>query len=137
MFTQIKTSKANKIIVTDLSRRFNLGAENVIARIAFAYSLSSGRKLKLSDISDSQGKEYSKNVLFGNNYPFYIALLCTHYGIYKTDKDIPKYIKLHLDDGLQLLNNELNDNPNLNGMDYLIDKIDAGLKTIDYSNAKR
>ena len=137
MFTQIKTSKANKIIVTDLSRRFNLGAENVIARIAFAYSLSSGRKLKLSDIADSQGKEYSKNVLFGNNYPFYIALLCTHYGIYKTDKDIPKYIKLHLDDGLQLLNNELNDNPNLNGMDYLIDKIDAGLKTIDYSNAKR
>ncbi len=131
MFTQIKTSKANKIIVTDLSRRFNLGAENVIARIAFAYSLSSGRKLKLSDIADSQGKEYSKNVLFGNNYPFYIALLCTHYGIYKTDKDIPKYIKLHLDDGLQLLNNELNDNPNLNGMDYLIDKIDAGLKTID------
>ena len=131
MFTQIKTSKANKIIVTDLSRRFNLGAENVIARIAFAYSLSSGRKLKLSDIADSQGKEYSKNVLFGNNYPSYIALLCTHYGIYKTDKDIPKYIKLHLDDGLQLLNNELNDNPNLNGMDYLIDKIDAGLKTID------
>ena len=131
MFTQIKTSKANKIIVTELSRRFNLGAENVIARIAFAYSLSSGRKLKLSDIADSQGKEYSKNVLFGNNYPFYIALLCTHYGIYKTDKDIPKYIKLHLDDGLQLLNNELNDNPNLNGMDYLIDKIDAGLKTID------
>jgi DNA sulfur modification protein DndE len=131
MFTQIKTSKANKIIVTDLSRRFNLGAENVIARIAFAYSLSSGRKLKLSDIADSQGKEYSKNVLFGNNYPFYIALLCTHYGIYKTDKDIPKYIKLHLDDGLQLLNNELNDNPNLNGLDYLIDKIDAGLKTID------
>ena len=131
MFTQIKTSKANKIIVTDLSRRFNLGAENVIARIAFAYSLSSGRKLKLSDIADSQGKEYSKNVLFGNNYPFYIALLCTHYGIYKTDKDIPKYIKLHLDDGLQLLNNELNNNPNLNGMDYLIDKIDAGLKTID------
>ena len=130
MFTQIKTSKANKVIVTDLSRRFNLGAENVIARIAFAYSLATGRKLNLSDIADSQGKEYSKNVLFGNNYPFYIALLCTHYGIYKTDKDIPKYIKLHLDDGLQLLNKELNDNPDLNGMDYLIDKIDAGLKTI-------
>ena len=130
MFTQIKTSKANKIIVTDLSRRFNLGAENVIARIAFAYSLSIGRRLNLSDISDSQGKEYSKNVLFGSNYPFYLALLCTHYGLYKTDKDIPKYIKMHLDDGLQLMNAELNDNPNLNGMDYLIDKIDAGLKKI-------
>lgn len=130
MFAQIKTSRANKLIVTDLSRRFNLGAENVIARIAFAYSLSTGRKLHLSDIADSQGKEYSKSVLFGNNYPFYIALLCTHYGLYKTDKDIPKYIKMHLDDGLQLMNTELNDNPNLNGMEYLIDKIDAGLKTI-------
>ena len=130
MFTQIKTSKANKLVVTDLSRRFNLGAENVIARIAFAYSLSTGRRLNLSDISDSQGKEYSKNVLFGSNYPFYLALLCTHYNLYKTDKDIPKYIKMHLDDGLQLMNAELNDNPNLNGMDYLIDKIDAGLKKI-------
>ena len=36
MFTQIKTSKANKMIVTDLSRKFNLGAENTIARIAIA-----------------------------------------------------------------------------------------------------
>ena len=43
MFTQIKTSKANKLVVTDLSRKFNLGAENIIARIAFAYSLSKGR----------------------------------------------------------------------------------------------
>ncbi len=130
MFNQIKTSKANKLIVTDLSRRFNLGAENVIARIAFTYSLASGRKMCLSDISDSQGKEYSKNVLFGCNYPFYLALLCTHYNLYKTDKDIPKYIKMHLDDGLQLLNGELNENPNLNGLDYLIDKIDSGLKKI-------
>ncbi len=127
MFTQIKTSRENKLIVTDLSRKFNLGAENVVARIAFVYSLSKGRKMVLSEIADSQGKEYSKNVLFGANYPFYLALLCVHYGIYKTDKDIPKYIKMHIDDGLQLLNCELRDNPNLNGMDYLIDKIDAGL----------
>ena len=130
MFTQIKTSRENKLIVTDLSRKFNLGAENVVARIAFVYSLSKGRKMVLSEIADSQGKEYSKNVLFGANYPFYLALLCVHYGIYKTDKDIPKYIKMHIDDGLQLLNSELRDNPNLNGMDYLIDKIDAGLTAI-------
>ena len=127
MFTQIKTSKANKLVVTDLSRKFNLGAENIIARIAFAYSLSKGRRMNLAEISDSQGKEYSRNVLFGSNYPFYIALIATHYKIYKTDKDIPKYIKMHLDDGLQLMNSELKDNPNLNGFDYLIDKIEQGL----------
>lgn len=127
MFTSIKTSRSNKYIVTDLSRKFNLGAENIIARIALTYSLSKDRLLSLTDISDSQGKEYSKNVLFGSNLPYYVGLICVKYGLYKTDKDIPKYIKMHIDDGLQLLNNELRDNPNLNGYDYLIDKIETGL----------
>lgn len=39
MFTQIKTSTQNKDAVTFLTRKFGLGAENVIARIAIAYSL--------------------------------------------------------------------------------------------------
>lgn len=130
MFTSIKTSRSNKYIVTDLSRKFNLGAENIIARIALTYSLSKDRILSLTDISDSQGKEYSKNVLFGSNLPYYVGLVCVKYGLYKTDKDIPKYIKMHIDDGLQLLNNELRDNPNLNGYDYLIDKITNGLEDI-------
>lgn len=130
MFTSIKTSRANKYIVTDLSRKFNLGAENIIARIALTYSLSKGHLLSLTDISDSQGKEYSKNVLFGSNLPYYVGLICVKYGLYKTDKDIPKYIKMHIDDGLQLMNKELRDNPNLNGYDYLIDKITKGLEDI-------
>ena len=130
MFTSIKTSKVNRDIVTDLSRKFNLGAENIIARIALTYSLSQDRKLSLADIADSQGKEYSKNVLFGSNLPYYIGLICVKYSIYKTDKDIPKYIKLHIDDGLQLMNKELCDNPNLNGYDYLIDKITNGVDDI-------
>lgn len=130
MFTQIKTSRENKLIVTDLSRKFNLGAENVIARIALVYSLSLGHKFKITDILDSQGKEYSKSVLFGSNSPFYIGLICVHYGVYKTDKDIPKYIKMHIDDGLRIMNDELKDNPNLSGYDYLIDKIEIGLGTI-------
>ena len=130
MFTSIKTSRSNKYIVTDLSRKFNLGAENIIARIALTYSLSKDRILSLTDISDSQGKEYSKNVLFGSNLPYYVGLVCVKYGLYKTDKDIPKYIKMHIDDGLQLMNNELRDNPNLNGYEYLIDKITNGLEDI-------
>ncbi len=130
MFTSIKTSRANRDIVTDLSRKFNLGAENVIARIALAYSLSQDYKLSLSDIADSQGKEYSKNVLFGSNMPYYVGLICVKYDLYKSDKDIPKYIKLHIDDGLRLMNKELRDNPNLNGYDYLIDKITNGLEDI-------
>lgn len=130
MFNSIKTSRANKLVVTELSRKFNLGAENVIARIALAYSLAQDRQLSLSDIADSQGKEYSKNVLFGSNLPYYIGLICVKYGLNKTDKDIPKYVKLHIDDGLQLMNKELRNNPNLNGYDYLIDKIETGLNAL-------
>lgn len=65
MFNSIKTSRANKLVVTELSRKFNLGAENVIARIALAYSLAQDRQLSLSDIADSQGKEYSKMCYLG------------------------------------------------------------------------
>lgn len=131
MFTHIKTSKVNKVLVAELTRKLNLGTENIIARIAFAYSISKDRKLNILDIKDSGGKEYSRSVLFGNNYPFYRALLCTHYSIYKTEKDIPKYFKLHIDDGLELIAKELEDNPNLNGFDYLIDKIEIGLNEIN------
>lgn len=130
MFSQIKTSKSNKILVTELTHKLNLGAENIIARIAFSYSLAKSEKLNISTLKDSQGKEYSKNVLFGNMDPYYIGLICTKYGIYKTDKDIPKYIKLHLDDGLELIAKEVKNNPNRSGFDFIIEKIDIGLKEI-------
>ena len=127
MFTHIKTSKENRELVSRLTRKLNLGTENIIARIAYTYSLSQERILDLSEIKNSQGKEYSKAVLFGNSLPYYISLACVHYGLYKTDKDIPKYIKMHIDDGLELINKELEENPNLDGFDYVIDKIEKCL----------
>ena len=130
MFTHIKTAKENKELVSKLTRKLNLGTENIIARIAFTYSLSQNRFINLSDIKNSQGKEYSKSVLFGNNLIYYISLVCVHYGLYITDKDIPKYIKMHIDDGLELINKELQENPNLDGFDYIIDKIEKGLNEI-------
>lgn len=130
MFTHIKTSKENRILVAELTRKLNLGTENIVARIAFTYSLSKDRRFNILEIKDSGGKEYSKNVLFGNYYSYYRALLCSHYGLYKTDKDLAKYFKMHIDDGLELIAKELEDNPNLNGFDYLIDKIEIGLGEI-------
>ena len=128
MFTSIRTSFENKIIVTDLTKKLNLGPENVIARLAFAFSISSNIKFNLSDVQDSKGKEYSKSVLFGNNSLYYISMICIRYNVYKTDKDIPKYIKIHIDHGLGIINNELKASPNLSGFDFLVDKIDSGIK---------
>lgn len=128
MFTHIKTSAENKQIVTELTRKWGLGPENIIARIALSYSLSKNKRFELTEIKDSKGKEYSNSVLFGNNLPFYIALISTHYKIYKTDKDIPKYIKMHIDHGLELINQEFKKSPSLTGFDFLVNKIDSGLK---------
>lgn len=130
MFTQIKTSRANKEIVTQLTRRLGLGTENVVARIAFNYSLSKDRKLNLTEIADSTGKEYSKAVLFGDYDDIYIGLLCVHYGIYKTDKDISRYIKMHVDDGLTMLFEEISNLSNMDGFDFLVEKIEVGLSEI-------
>lgn len=127
MFTQIKTSKENKEVVALLTRKLGLGTENVIARMAFTYSLSQDKKLDLNNIKDAGGKEYSKSVLFGEYYDMYLGLLCVHYGLYKTDKDIGKYIKMHVDEGLHLLNNEVNERSNIDGFDFLTEKINLGL----------
>jgi hypothetical protein len=50
MFTQINTSKENKEIVSLLTRKLNLGTENIVARIAYTYSLSQDKKLDLNKI---------------------------------------------------------------------------------------
>src|SRR5690554_3235810 len=120
-FSHIKTSSKNKDIVVELTRKFNLGVENIIARIAIGYSLQTGLKFEPTDVKDSGGKEYSKNVLFGNYFPIYLTIVCTHYGINESNKDIPRYFKMHLDHGLQLINDDINNNPNLIGYDYLFD----------------
>lgn len=130
MFNQISTSKKNKEIVTLLTRKLNLGTENIIARIAYSYSLSQNKVLDLNQIKDSQGKSYSKSVLFGDFFDIYIGLICVKYNLYKTDKDLPRYIKMHIDDGLELLNEEINNQSNLDGFDFITDKIQSSLTTI-------
>lgn len=106
MFTHIRTSKANKELVTQLTRKHNLGAENVIARIAIAYSLEHGEKMDLLDINDSGGKEYSKAVLLGDKEDIYVGMICSLYGLHRSNQDLGKYVKLHLDEGLQSLKEE-------------------------------
>jgi len=127
MFTNIKTSKSNKDIVTNLTQKLNLGAENIIARLAFSYSLSRGRLLDLSQIKDSAGKEYNSKVLFGNYMDTYIALICVHYRLHKSDKDISKYVKLHIDDGLELINKEIINKDSVTGLEFLMNEVEKGL----------
>jgi DNA sulfur modification protein DndE len=118
MFSHIKTSKENKEVITKLTNKLNLGAENVIARIALAYSLEQDDKLDLKDLKDSGGKEYSKSVLFGEHDLVYIGMICSKYSLHNSNKDIQKYLKLHLDEGIKILNNQMN-SVNLDFVEFL------------------
>ncbi len=127
MFSNIKTSKSNKELVTNLTNKLNLGPENVIARLALSISIAKDRKLDLSEIQDSGGKEYSSKILLGSYIDIYISILCTHYNIHKTDKDIPRYLKMHLDDGLVLINLEVANKGSITGTDFLINQVEKSL----------
>lgn len=122
----IKTSLSNKEVVTNLTAKLNLGAENVIARIALSLSLSKMKKFNISDVKDSKGKEYTKNIFFGDYYFIYVSLVCQLYQINRLDPSIPKLIKIHLDDGLEILDKEFSDSNN-KGIDYLLTSLPTGL----------
>ena len=123
MITHIRTSKINKEKVSLLTRRLSLGAENTIARMALSFSLSKERIMDLGEIQDAGGKEYAKSVLFGNHYEFYTGMVSVHYGIHSSSPDLGKYIKMHIDDGLELLDQELQSRNNVDAFDFISEKI--------------
>jgi DNA sulfur modification protein DndE len=114
----VRTSKENREIVANLTRKLNLGSENHIARIAFAHSISK-TKLDLLEIKNSSGKEYSKSVFFGDNFELYAGLVSVKYNLHSSDKDISRYIKMHVDDGLNKLNEIFQEKKGLELMDFI------------------
>ena len=128
MLKSIKTSEYNRTVVAELTSKLNMGPENIIARIALAYSIAQGRRLDISKMADSKGKEYSSKVLFGENQEIYTAVICQLYDINYANLDVPKYIKMHIDDGLELIQKMLINNPNLLVFDFVLDQIDIGIR---------
>lgn len=130
MQINIKTSEKNQEVVRKLTTKLPHGTkENVIARLALGYSIQTGKHFIANDGSeyDSKGKEYKDHILFDAKYrDFYIALICQHYGIYKTNDNIPKYIKLHIDHGLELMDGIFQDNYNYTFFDFLAEHIEKG-----------
>ena len=130
----VKISEANKEVVQKLTSRFGVKMdENIVARLAITYSISKRKKLSLDEMKDSKGKEYKESTLFGNKAKFYIALFSQNYQLYKTHSDIPKLIKLHLDDGLELMNNFFENNSTYSIYDFLIEHVDKGLESLESS----
>ncbi len=131
----IKTSGANKEVVSNLTSKLNFGTENIISRIAFSYSIAQNIQLDLKkDYVDAKGKEYKDDVLFGRYKDFYVALVCQHYSLHKTEPEIGKYIKMHIDDGLYRIDKIFLDNPNYNTFDFLSAEVEKGIEALESSD---
>ena len=128
----IKTSLANKEVVSQLTNKLSFGAENLISRIAFSYSISQKITLDLDDdYDDAKGKEYKDDVLFGRYKDFYVALICQHYGIHKTDQNVGRFIKIHIDDGLRRIHKIFEDNPHYTAFDFLSAELEKGIESLE------
>ena len=99
----IHTAESFKIPIASQSKSWNLGAENVIARLAFAASLESAEPIQLNELLDSKGKEYNSKVLFGTLKATYESMLCMREGITATHPEFKKYVKAHVDRGLGMI----------------------------------
>ncbi len=90
--------------------------------------------MQLNKLEDSKGKDYKDVNILGEQYrSYYIALICQHYSLYRTDPDIGKYFKLHIDHGLRLLDMLFQSNPNYTFMDFLIENLERGIETLEDS----
>lgn len=135
MQINIKTSAANQTIVSNLTQKLPGGAkENIIARVALGHSLASGKRFQQNEFSsyDSQGKEYKEHILFdAANRDFYVALICQAYGINKNSELIPKYVKLHIDHGLEQINYLFENRPQYTFFDFLVEHLGKGIDAIE------
>lgn len=135
MEINIKTSEANQKVVTILTHSLpGVPPENTIARIALGYSLSRMQKFEQDDLSkyDARGKEYKDSTLFPTQErDYYIALICQLYQIDKDNPLLPKYVKRHIDDGLERINNLLTNNPQYTIMDFLFDTLEQGIDALN------
>ena len=126
-FTHIRTSEKNHAKVVELTRKFGFGAENVAARVALATSLASGKRMDLSEIQNSAGKQYRTTVLFGKHTETYVSMVAVKYDLHRTNKDVPRLIKMHIDDGIELLFDKQLERHSGDMSETLISAIEIGL----------
>lgn len=113
---RIKISKQNDEIIDRLKSLYKFESEGIVPRIAFAYSMQSNKKfdLNIDSVISSDGRDFRDDKgLFGtllegrSNFPIYKAILDEHYQKSLYEEEFSKLFKLHLDHGLNKLDQEL------------------------------
>lgn len=139
MAFRFRTSKKHQDEIRDLTKLFNFRHEGIISTIAIGLSLQTNHRFELSDFSnaDVSGKDIRDEVLFGriegkSTYNVYQALFEQHYKRNLSEEDFGKFVKLHLEHGIEILADQLlhkNYGKNIQ-FDYLVNLIKRGTELI-------
>jgi DNA sulfur modification protein DndE len=114
---RIKISKENDDILYKIKTLYNFKNDGIVPRIAFSYSIMSGKTfdINVDTTPSSDGKEFRDDrALFGtivndsSNLIIYKASLDQHYSKNTFDDEFSKLFKLHLNHGLNLINDKIN-----------------------------
>ncbi|MDQ1855787.1 DndE family protein [Chryseobacterium sp. WLY505] len=135
---RITLSKENDEILYNLKQLYTFKNEGIAPRIAFALSLQSGKHFSLENeiIPKSDGKEFRDDkALFGtiindtSNVVIFKAILDQHYNKNTFEDEFIKLFKLHLNHGLKIWNDDLEngDISNGNHIDVLLKSLKKGL----------
>lgn len=98
MKTRLKTSKQGDLILRSIKNKYGL-TPNILCRYAVGLSLKSERPLDFD--LDSNGFEFQRSTLTGNDDLLIKELIKNYHGAYITDDDyMTKYLKAHIERGL-------------------------------------
>ncbi|ROI09836.1 DUF1832 domain-containing protein [Chryseobacterium sp. H3056] len=135
---RITLSKENDEAMYRLKNLYNFKNESIASRIAFALSLQVGKLFNVENdiIPKSDGKEFrDEKALFGtlindtSNYAIFKSILDQHYKRNLYEEEFAKLFKIHLNHGLQLWVESINNNSLSQGghIETLIQFIKKGL----------
>ena len=135
---RITLSKENDEILYNLKRLYGFKNEGIAPLIAFAWSLQTGKYFDLENenIPKSDGKEFRDDkALFGtlindtSNVVIYKSILDQHYNKNTFEDEFVKLFKLHLNHGLNIWNESVENGEITKGnhIDILLKSIKKGL----------
>lgn len=138
---RIRISKRNDELIEKIKSLYNFKYEGIVPRIAFSYSLQLGKRFDLENaiIPSADGRDWRDDRgLFGtsvgnrSNYVIFKALLDEHYGRLLYEEEFSKLFRLHLDFGLEKINNDLEDKNIAGGyhVNYLMKMVKDGLSLL-------